>query len=40
MTARITEIDEYYDREGMSLNVIFGKPMLTLNEKLNRRDLP
>ena len=34
MTARITEIEESYDREGMSLAVIFGKPMLTLAEKL------
>ncbi len=34
MNARITEIEESYDREGMSLNVIFGKPLLTINEKL------
>ena len=34
MTARITEIEETYDREGMSLNVTFGKPLLTLAERL------
>jgi len=34
MTARITEIEESYDRSGMSLGVTFGKPLLTLAQKL------
>jgi hypothetical protein len=34
MTARITEIEESYDRDGMSLSVTFGKPLLTLAQKL------
>jgi hypothetical protein len=34
LNARITEIEESYDREGMSLNVTFGKPLLTINEKI------
>ena len=34
LTARITEIEENYDREGMSLNATFGKPLLTINEKM------
>lgn len=36
MTARITTIEESYDRDGMSLSVTFGKPLLTLSEKLKR----
>lgn len=34
MAARITEIEESYDRDGMSLGVTFGKPLLTLAQKL------
>ena len=34
MTARITEIEESYDKSGMSLGVTFGKPLLTLAQKL------
>jgi len=34
MAARITEIEESYDRVGMSLGVTFGKPLLTLSQKL------
>ena len=34
MTARITEIVESYDKSGMSLGVTFGKPLLTLAQKL------
>ena len=34
LNARITEIEESYDREGMSLSAVFGKPLLTINEKL------
>jgi len=36
LNARITEIEESYDRVGMSLGVTFGKPILTLGERLNR----
>lgn len=36
MTARITSVEESYDRDGMSLSVVFGKPLLTLSEKLKR----
>jgi hypothetical protein len=39
ITARITEIAETYDRDGLSLEVTFGKPLLTLAEKLNREGL-
>jgi len=34
LNARITEIEESYDREGMSLNATFRKPLLTINEKI------
>ena len=34
MTTRITEVEETYDRDGMSLNVIFGKGLLTLAQKI------
>lgn len=34
MSARITEIEESYDRSGMSLAVTFGKPLLSLLQKL------
>lgn len=34
MTARITEIEESYDRSGMNLAVTFGKPLLSLLQKL------
>ena len=33
MTARITEIEESYDRSGLSLDAILGKPLLTLAQK-------
>ena len=36
LSARITEVEENYDRDGMSLNVILGKSLLTLSEKLKR----
>ncbi len=36
VTARITAVEESYDRDGMSLSVTFGKPLLTLAEKLKR----
>jgi len=36
MTARITSVEESYDRDGISLSVVFGKPLLTLSEKLKR----
>jgi len=36
ITARITCVEESYDRDGMSLSVVFGKPLLTLSEKLKR----
>lgn len=39
MTARITEIEESYDRDGMSLGVTFGKPLLTLAQKLKGGNL-
>ena len=35
ITARITEIEENYDCEGMSLNATFGKPLLTLTQQPN-----
>jgi len=38
LTARITAIEESYDKEGMSLSVTFGKPILTLTEKLRREN--
>lgn len=38
MTARITAVEESYDRDGMSLSVTFGKPLLTLSEKLKRSE--
>jgi hypothetical protein len=34
MTARITEVDETYDLNGLSVSVVFGKPELTLAEKI------
>jgi hypothetical protein len=34
MTARISEVEETYDRDGLSLNLTFGKPLLTLAERL------
>jgi len=39
VSARITEIEESYDREGMSIAVTFGKPLLTLAQKLKRGDI-
>jgi hypothetical protein len=38
MSARITEIEESYDRDGMSLSVTFGKPLLTLSQRLKQGD--
>ena len=34
LNARITEIEESYDREGMSLSATFGKPLMTIDEKI------
>jgi hypothetical protein len=34
LTARITGIEESYDRDGQSLNVVFGKGVLSLMQKL------
>jgi hypothetical protein len=34
LTARITEIEESYGRDGMNLGVIFGRSLLTLAQKL------
>lgn len=34
LAARITEIEESYDREGQSLNIVFGKGVLSLLQKL------
>lgn len=34
LNARITEIEESYDQDGMGLGVTFGKPLLTLAQKL------
>jgi hypothetical protein len=34
LTARITEIEESYDRDGQSLNTVFGKGVLSLLQKL------
>lgn len=34
LSARITEVEESHDREGMSLGVTFGKPLLTLAQRL------
>lgn len=34
LTTRITEIEENYDRDGVTLQVVFGRGLLTLNQKL------
>jgi len=34
LSARITEVEESYDREGVNLAVTFGKPLLTLAQKI------
>lgn len=34
LTARITEIEESYDADGQSLNIVFGKGVLSLMQKL------
>jgi hypothetical protein len=39
MSARITEIEESYDRDGMNLSVTFGKPLLTLSQRLKQGDI-
>jgi hypothetical protein len=36
MTARITGVSETYDKTGMSLDLTFGKPLLTLAERIRR----
>ena len=36
ITARITELEENYDRDGMSISATFGKPLLTIYEKINQ----
>jgi hypothetical protein len=38
MNSRITEIEESYDRDGMTLSVTFGKPLLTLSQRLKQGD--
>jgi hypothetical protein len=38
LTARITAIEESYDHEGMQLSTTFGKPLLTITEKLRREN--
>jgi len=38
ITARITELEENYDRDGMSIRATFGKPLLTIYEKFNRQE--
>jgi hypothetical protein len=38
LNARITEIEESYDRDGMSLSVTFGKPLLTLSQRMKQGD--
>jgi len=35
ITARITELEENYDRDGMSIRATFGKPLLTIYDKIN-----
>ena len=35
LSARITEVIEYYDRDGMSLDVTFGKQQMTIGQKLS-----
>ena len=35
LSARITEVTEYYDRDGMSLDVTFGKQQMTIGQKLS-----
>jgi hypothetical protein len=37
ITARITELEENYDRDGMSIRATFGKPLLTIYEKINQQ---
>jgi len=39
ITARITELEENYDRDGMSIRATFGKSLLTLYEKINQQEL-
>lgn len=34
LTVRITEIEESYDRDGQSLNIVFGKGVLSLLQRL------
>jgi hypothetical protein len=34
LTARITEIEENYDADGQSLNIVFGKGILSLMQRL------
>ena len=37
MEARLVEISENYGADGMSLEAIFGKPLLTLADRLRGR---
>jgi hypothetical protein len=34
ITARITELEENFDSEGKSIRVTFGKPLLTIYDKI------
>jgi hypothetical protein len=34
LTTRITEIEENYDQDGLTLQVVFGRGLLTLSQKL------
>ena len=39
LDARITEIEESYDRDGLSLQVVFGRGLLTLAQKLRMGEM-
>jgi hypothetical protein len=34
LTARITEVTESYDENGLSLDIVFGRGLLTLAQKI------
>jgi hypothetical protein len=34
LTTRITEIEENYDQDGLTLQVVFGRGLLTLSQTL------
>ena len=38
LTTRITEIEETYDKDGLSLQIVFGQGLLTLAQKLKAGD--